>query len=60
MNYFFDPCDLYMTFKVKQSITFVATYPLMLLTKFRQNPIKHVGGDAFSVKMTFLTPVTLT
>ena len=42
-----------MTFEVKQSITFVATYPLMLLTKFRQNPIKHVGGDAFSIKWPF-------
>ena len=49
-----------MTFEVKLLITFVATYPLMLLTKFRQNPIKHVGGVAFSVKMTFLTPVTPT
>ena len=60
MNDFFDPCDLYMTFEVKLLITFVATYPLMLLTKFLQNPIKHVGGVAFSVKMTFLTPVTPT
>ena len=58
--YFFDPCDLYMTFEVKLLITFVATHPLMLLTKFLQNPIKHVGGVAFSVKMTFLTPVTPT
>ena len=47
-----------MTFEVKLLITFVATYPLMLLTKFRQNPMKHVGGEAFSVKMTFFTPVT--
>ena len=56
----FDPCDLYMTFEVKLLITLVATDPLVILTKFRQNPIKHVGGDAFSVKMTFLTPVTPT
>ena len=49
-----------MTFEVKLLITFVATYPLMLLTKFRQNPIKYVGRVAFSVKMAFLTPVTPT
>ena len=31
-----------MTFEVKQSITFVATHPLVILTKFGRNPIKHV------------------
>ena len=35
-----------MTFEVKLSITFVATYPLVILTKFRQNPIKHVEEEA--------------
>ena len=45
-----------MTFEVKLLITFVATYPLMLLTKFRQNPIKHVGGVAFSVKNDLFDP----
>ena len=49
-----------MTFEVKLLITFVATDPLILLTKFHQNPMKYVGGVAFSLKMTFLTPVTPT
>ena len=31
-----------MTFEVKLLITFVATHPLVILTKFDQNPIKHV------------------
>ena len=35
-----------MTFEVKQSITFVATYPLVILTKFGRNPIKHVEEEA--------------
>ena len=35
-----------MTFEVKQSITFVATYQLVILTKFGRNPIKHVEQDA--------------
>ena len=35
-NDIFDPCDPYMTFEVKQSITFVATYQLVILTKFGQ------------------------
>ena len=35
-----------MTFEVKQSITFVATYQLVILTKFGRNPIKHVEEDA--------------
>ena len=30
----FDPCDPYLTFEVKLLITFVALYPLMILTKF--------------------------
>ena len=41
-NDLFDPCDPYMTFEVKQSITFVAIYPLVILTKFGRNPIKNV------------------
>ena len=43
---FFDPCDPYMTFEVKLLITFVATDPLVILTKFGRNPIKHVGEEA--------------
>ena len=46
----FDPCDPYMTFEVKQSITFVATYQLVILTKFGRNPIKHVEEDAHCEK----------
>ena len=42
----FDPCDPYMTFEVKLLITFVAIYPLVILTKFGRNPIKHVGEEA--------------
>ena len=42
----FDPCDPYMTFEVKLLITFVATYPFVILTKFGRNPIKHVGEEA--------------
>ena len=42
----FDPCDLYMTFEVKPLITFVATDPLVILTKFGGIPIKHVGEEA--------------
>ena len=34
-----------MTFEVKLLITFVATHPLVILTKFGQNPIKHVGEE---------------
>ena len=45
-----------MTFEIKLLVPFVATYPLMFLTKFRQNPIKHVGGDAFSVKNDLFDP----
>ena len=30
---FFDPCDPYMTFEVKLLISFVATNPLVILTK---------------------------
>ena len=45
-KWLFDPCDPYMTFEVKQSITFVATYQLVILTKFGRNPIKHVEEDA--------------
>ena len=42
----FDPCDPYMTFEVKLLITFVATDPLIILTKFSWNPIKHAGEEA--------------
>ena len=41
----FDPCDPYMTFEVKLLITFVATDPLVILTKFGWNPIKHAGEE---------------
>ena len=41
-----DPCDPLMTFEVKQSITFVATHPLVILNKFGRNPIKHVEEEA--------------
>ena len=34
-----------MTFEVKLLITFVATYPPVILTKFGQNPIKHVEEE---------------
>ena len=42
----FDPCDPYMTFEVKLLITFVATDPLVILTKFSGNRIKHVAEEA--------------
>ena len=42
----FDPCDPYMTFEVKLSITFVATNLLVILTKFGWNRIKHVEEEA--------------
>ena len=42
----FDPCDPYMTFEVKLLITFVATDPLVIVTKFGWNRIKHVGEEA--------------
>ena len=45
-NDLFDPCDPYMTFEVKLLITFVATHPLVILTKFGRNPIKHVEEEA--------------
>ena len=34
-----------MTFEVKLLITFVATHPLVILTKFAQNSIKHVEQE---------------
>ena len=34
-----------MTFEVILLIAFVATYPLVILTKFGQNPIKHVEEE---------------
>ena len=45
-NDLFDPCDPYMTFEVKLLITFVVCHPLVILTKFGQNPIKHVEEEA--------------
>ena len=42
----FDLCDPYMTFEVKLLITFVATDPLDILSKFGRNPIKHVEEEA--------------
>ena len=45
-NDLFDPCDPYMTFEVKLLITFVVGHPLVILTKFGQNPIKHVEEEA--------------
>ena len=41
-NDLFDPCDPYMTFEVKPSITFVAVHPYILLTKFGRNRTKNV------------------
>ena len=35
-----------MTFEVKLLITSVATHPLVILTKFGRNPIKHVEEEA--------------
>ena len=35
-----------MTFEVKLLITFVAIHPLVILTKFSWNPIKHVEEEA--------------
>ena len=35
-----------MTFEVKLLITFVATHPLVILTKFGQNRMKHVEEEA--------------
>ena len=35
-----------MTFEVKLLITFVATYPMVILTKFGRNRIKHVEEEA--------------
>ena len=35
-----------MTFEVKLLITFVVGHPLVILTKFGQNPIKHVEEEA--------------
>ena len=34
-----------MTFEVKLLIIFVATHPTVILTKFIQNPIKHVEEE---------------
>ena len=45
-NDLFDPCDPYMTFEIKLLITFVVGHPLVILTKFGQNLIKHVEEEA--------------
>ena len=45
-NDLFDLCDPYMTFEVKLLITFVATYLLVILTKFGWNRTKHVEEEA--------------
>ena len=42
----FDPCDPYLTFEVKLLITFVALYPLMILTKSGWNPMKVIEEEA--------------
>ena len=34
-----------MTFEIKLLVTFVTIYPLVILTKFGQNPIKHVEEE---------------
>ena len=41
-NDVFDPGDPYITFEVKLLMIFVVTHPLLILTKFGQNPIKYV------------------
>ena len=45
-NDLFDLCDPYMTFEVKLLTKFVATYLLVILTKFGWNRIKHVEEEA--------------
>ena len=40
-----------MTFQVKLLITFVATHPLVILTKFSQNRMKHVQEEAKRSKL---------
>ena len=40
-----------MTFEVKLLITFVATYPMVILTKFGRNRIKHVEEEAKRSKL---------
>ena len=42
----FDPCDPYVTFDPKQSITFNPFNKPMLVTKFGWNPIKYVEEEA--------------
>ena len=44
-NDLIDPCDPYVTIEVKLLITFIATHPLVILTKFGQNPIKYVEEE---------------
>ena len=40
-----------MTFGVKQNMIFVATHPLVILTKFGQNRMKHVEEEAKRSKL---------
>ena len=40
-----------MTFEVKLLITFVATHPMVILTKFGRNRIKHVEEEAKRSKL---------
>ena len=40
-----------MTFQVKLLIAFVATHPLVILTKFSQNRMKHVEEEAKRSKL---------
>ena len=47
----FDPCDPYMTFRVKLLIAFVATHPMVILTKFGRNRMKHVEEEAKRSKL---------
>ena len=44
---FLTPCDPYMTFEVKLLINFVATYPLVILTKLHDCAMLSVGRVAF-------------
>ena len=45
-----DPCDPYMTFENQAGNPFVATDPLVILTKFGKNRIKHVAEETNCVK----------
>ena len=49
-----------MTFEVKLLITFVATHPLVILTKFGQNRMKHVEEEANCEKKEELDTFAIT